>query len=349
MIAQFDPNQNHRKPRKRDQARHAALLKEINETPSLEIDELYPEAILVSSGSFISSNPNIQHAAHQPLLPHTSKTSKKSKTHQSTNDHHRKRNYREPKCKEALQALESDHDLPSHSHKQPVIPPTNGTVAQPPSNVPTDATESKRSKGNANPSESKLPSKPKDMLTLIEEFLDFPKKYQCQFTLTTLLRFLPLPVAAICYERRIDQVFLMTNKEAKSGLITELSTHIIIDCLFLTITATPIYNNQLQLDSRIQQIVAVLFYLTFNLQLVSILLNGILIFTLIEIPNHLIREWGMERKSCFLYVARVHTLGMYCFLGCSLLWPVATFSHPDYIITWIATIVPSVITLGIIG
>ncbi len=196
---------------------------------------------------------------------------------------------------------------------------------------------------------SERENKKPEMIDLIEEFLDFPNKYKCSFTVLTLLRFVPVPIAAICHERRIDQVFLMTNKEAKSGLITELSTHIIIDCLFLTITATPIYNNELSLDTQMQRILTVLFYLTFNLQLISILLNGILIFSLVEIPTHNIREWGMDRKACFLYVARLHIVGMYGFLGCSMLWPCVSYKFPEFLATWIAAMIPWIISLAVIG
>lgn len=135
------------------------------------------------------------------------------------------------------------------------------------------------------------------------------------------------PIASLCFEKRLDQLFLLSGREAKAGLISEMSTHILIDCLFLTITAQPIYNNGLEMSSTVNKVTTCLFYFTFHCELISILAHGVFIFSLVEKMSVLVPEWGMRRKSAILFIARIHIFGLMLFFLCSIMWPIAVFSE----------------------
>lgn len=171
-----------------------------------------------------------------------------------------------------------------------------------------------------------------------------------------LLSFLLFPVASICFEKRLDQLFLLSGKEAKAGLINEMSTHILIECLLLTITAQPIYNNQLDMHTIISKVACCLFYCTFHLELISILLHGLLVFALVENLSAVVPEWGMRRKKAILFVARLHMTGLALFFLCSIVWPISIFGKKDlhhkyaeYIPVIIVSLAPWIVVLYNIG
>lgn len=143
------------------------------------------------------------------------------------------------------------------------------------------------------------------------------------------MAWLPRPTMDICNPERFEKLLLTAGEEAKFGLVNELSTHILIDCLFLTITVAPIYGMQLD-DSHtwLERVRLVVFYLTFQIQLVSILLNAITIFTVIEVPSHKFRVWALKRVHNLILCARFHMGGLYAFYVCALLWPLTTVSDP---------------------
>ena len=143
------------------------------------------------------------------------------------------------------------------------------------------------------------------------------------------MAWLPRPTMDICNPERFEKLLMTAGDEAKFGLVNELSTHILIDCLFLTITVAPIYSMQLD-DSHtwLERVRLVVFYLTFQIQLVSILLNAITIFTVVEVPSHKFRVWALKRVPNMILCTRFHLVGLYSFYVCALLWPLTTVSDP---------------------
>eukprot|EP01033_Poteriospumella_lacustris_P011978 gene11978-8552_t len=140
---------------------------------------------------------------------------------------------------------------------------------------------------------------------------------------------IPRLLVPICFADRFEQFLLTAGDEAKFGVVNELSTHILIDCLFLTITVAPIYDMHLdESHTWLEHVCLVVFYLTFQIQLVSILLNAITIFASLEVPSHKFRVWALKRVPNMILCARFHLVGLYSFYVCALLWPLTTVSDP---------------------
>ena len=162
---------------------------------------------------------------------------------------------------------------------------------------------------------------------------------------------IPRLLVPICFADRFEQFLLTAGDEAKFGVVNELSTHILIDCLFLTITVAPIYSMQLD-DSHtwLEHARLVVFYLTFQIQLVSILLNAITIFTVVEVPSHKFRVWALKRVPNMILCARFHLVGLYSFYVCALLWPLTTVSDPYVALACVlAELVPWAFMLWAVG
>jgi len=143
--------------------------------------------------------------------------------------------------------------------------------------------------------------------------------------------YFPLPYATICHNTRITQLVALTHKESKAALMEECSVHILIDCLFLTVTMAPIFNLSLPVDGlcvteySICAVVAALFYATFAIQTVSILLQCQLLFAYMEVPTGAFPIWVLSRREAILFANRVHILGVYVFLTAFSTYPIALY------------------------
>lgn len=227
-------------------------------------------------------------------------------------------------------------DIPPHQHISTAEPVTSG--------ITTSHNVAKTNK-TSTVSDVKRSEHFIDVSLELEKTLTLPDKHVSR----PWWSYLPQPIAAICFEHRIRQMLLLTHEESKAGLINELSTHILIDCLFLTITSAPIYSNELLLHTLFQQWLGIVFYCTFHVQLLSVLLHGVLIFALVEIPSSIFRLWAYPRIQVFLFVARVHTCGMYLFLICAMTWPVANYDNFHGFMCLIASLLPWTVALLCIG
>ena len=139
---------------------------------------------------------------------------------------------------------------------------------------------------------------------------------------------IPQLLPGIIFKRRLHDMVYFVGDELKQGLIDEMSIHILIDSLFFTITASPIYQNVLPTKCYTYacRLSIILTYIVFNVQLWTITLHAIFLFALIEVPSIACKEWMSRRESAVYVVGRLHVLGLYLFVLNFFLWP---FAHYD--------------------
>ena len=95
---------------------------------------------------------------------------------------------------------------------------------------------------------------------------------------------IPFIVAPFISKRRLVQFLLYAGSGLKSGLIEELSQHILIDALLLTVTCTPITLTP-ALDGPWEAVVYAMFFLTAVLQISSLTSCVIWICAFVQIES----------------------------------------------------------------
>jgi hypothetical protein len=140
---------------------------------------------------------------------------------------------------------------------------------------------------------------------------------------------IPQLLPGIIIKRRLYDMVYFAGDELKQGLIDEMSTHILIDSLFFTITASPIYSNALPATCYTYacRLSIMLTYIVFNVQLWTITLNAIFLFALLEVPSIACKEWMSRREYAVCVVGRLHVLGLYLFVLNFFLWPFANYDN----------------------
>ena len=137
----------------------------------------------------------------------------------------------------------------------------------------------------------------------------------------------PQIMSGIIFEKRVSDLIQLNGDEAKMGLLEELSIHILIDSLFFTITAAPILGGTLpRTCSSIPCVMLIMLtYITFNMQLLTIILHAIILFAIVEIPTSVFKDWLVDRQAAIFTVARLHVLGLYIFTCNFVMWPFANY------------------------
>ena len=152
--------------------------------------------------------------------------------------------------------------------------------------------------------------------------------------------FFPQIMSGIIFEKRVSDLIQLNGDEAKMGLLEELSIHILIDSLFFTITAAPILGDNLPhtcYDIPCVMLI-ILTYITFNLQLLTIILHAIILFAMVEIPTSVFKDWLVDRQAAIYTVARLHVLGLYIFTCNFVMWPFANYDTSYQIICTACTL-----------
>jgi hypothetical protein len=152
--------------------------------------------------------------------------------------------------------------------------------------------------------------------------------------------FFPQIMSGIIFEKRVSDLIQLNGDEAKMGLLEELSIHILIDSLFFTITAAPILGGTLpRTCSSIPCVMLIMLtYITFNLQLLTIILHAIILFAIVEIPTSVFKDWLVDRQAAIYTVARLHVLGLYIFTCNFVMWPFANYDRSYQIICTACTL-----------
>ena len=152
--------------------------------------------------------------------------------------------------------------------------------------------------------------------------------------------FFPQIMSGIIFEKRVSDLIQLNGDEAKMGLLEELSIHILIDSLFFTITAAPILGGTLpRTCSSIPCVMLIMLtYITFNMQLLTIILHAIILFAMVEIPTSVFKDWLVDRQAAIYTVARLHVLGLYIFTCNFVMWPFANYDTSYQIICTACTL-----------
>ena len=161
----------------------------------------------------------------------------------------------------------------------------------------------------------------------------------------------PQILSGIMFEKRVSDLIQLNGDEAKMGLLEELSIHILIDSLFFTITAAPILGDNLPHTCYNIPcvILMILTYITFNMQLLTIILHAIILFAIVEIPTSVFKDWLVDRQAVIYTVARLHILGLYIFTCNFVMWPFANYDISYQIICTASTLSVWAIVFYIIG
>ena len=161
----------------------------------------------------------------------------------------------------------------------------------------------------------------------------------------------PQIISGIMFEKRVSDLIQLNGDEAKMGLLEELSIHILIDSLFFTITAAPILGGSLPRTCyNIPCVMLIaLTYITFNMQLLTIILHAIILFAIVEIPTSVFKDWLVDRQAVIYTVARLHILGLYIFTCNFVMWPFANYDTSYQIICTACTLSVWTIVFYIVG
>lgn len=140
--------------------------------------------------------------------------------------------------------------------------------------------------------------------------------------------YIPSFVFSIIYKKRVHELILVNGNRAKSAMLNEISSHILINSLFLTVSFYPIYNKSLPLDHHdiFSTITVGLIYLLFNIQLLTIILYALIIFSMFEIPTAIFNQWLVQRQELIYFTARLDVSGLFIFALCPYVW---ALSHYD--------------------
>jgi len=177
----------------------------------------------------------------------------------------------------------------------------------------------------------------------------------------------PLALITLYWEDRWRHLAEANPKgeDLKMGILSEMNTHILIDALFITITAVPIFSATLPMGYSVpgtdedyrspllvlssQYIMAALTYTTFVLQMVAILCHAMLCFACVEVNNNVFPKWLKTKTSAFVAAAQIHICGFYCFIAMFLLWPLTQYRWPYNIICVMSCGVPFVLIVVLHG
>ena len=162
---------------------------------------------------------------------------------------------------------------------------------------------------------------------------------------------LPLMLVPLYWEDRIKFLASQKGEDIKELLIEEMSIHILIDTLLLTITAVPMFSNTLPMGEAregqnlllvacSQWTLAAITYLTFAVQLCAILSHAMLIFAFIEVGSSVFSKWIKTKIPAIMCAAQLHIFGFYSFMSMFLLWPLTTYQYPYNTICYMSTFGP---------
>jgi len=144
----------------------------------------------------------------------------------------------------------------------------------------------------------------------------------------TFIFYIPAFVFSIIYKKRVHELILVNGNLAKSAMLDEIASHILVNSLFLTVSFYPIYNKSLPLDHHdiFSTITVGLIYLLFNIQLLTIILYAVIIFSMLEVPTAIFNQWLVQRQELIYFTARLDVSGLFIFALCPYFW---ALSHYD--------------------
>jgi len=138
---------------------------------------------------------------------------------------------------------------------------------------------------------------------------------------------IPAFVFGTIYKKRVHDLILINSDRAKSAMLDEIASHILVNSLFLTVSYYPIFNRSLPLDQHdiFSAITVGLIYLLFNVQLLTIILYALIIFSMYEIPTPIFKHWLVQRQELVYFTARLDISGIFIFALCLYFWPLSQY------------------------
>ena len=114
------------------------------------------------------------------------------------------------------------------------------------------------------------------------------------------------------------------------SLLEEMSMHIVIEALLLTIIMAPIMDSTLDPESSLQHaILYVMMYFSSVLQIICISVHILLVCAIIPVEEVLLQEWIATKLEAFTTAGHLHTRSYFSFLTCIVVWPILSITGDD--------------------
>lgn len=168
---------------------------------------------------------------------------------------------------------------------------------------------------------------------LLKEYVDFPVN---QNLCSSIFHFIPSLLPPFLYRRRWIEYVLFCGPTLKSSLLEELSMHIVIEALLVTIICQPLLGDLADPEGIRAGIMYILLYLSCVLQLVCISVHIITVIAIISLDESLVLEWAADKIDAFAVAGYLHTRSYFSFVACVGAWPLLIISGEDpYYVKWI--------------
>mmetsp|Transcript_5011 Transcript_5011/g.7655 ORF Transcript_5011/g.7655 Transcript_5011/m.7655 type:complete len:351 (-) Transcript_5011:99-1151(-) len=169
-----------------------------------------------------------------------------------------------------------------------------------------------------------------DSRLLTEELINEFSQIQQSDADMALWKYLPVIYPPFIFKKRIIQLILFSGPGLKSIVMEEFGLHILVEALLVTIICTPILSETFTgNDMGWEQCYLVsLFFITANVQLISLVNNIIWVCSFAQIGDAIFQVWMSSRVDVLVTSFRIHSLAFYLFAASLLSWPLIMYPYP---------------------